>query len=173
MRVDEETGEPIPELAASWVMSPDATVFSFTLCSGLTWSDGNPLTANDVRYSILRSLNPATASEKAYVLFYILNAEEFNSGTITDPDQVGITVLDYIHLRFTLKQPAAFFPGILALPVARPMPAGVIDAHPTDWTEPENIATNGAYRLAEWAHGDSLTLEKSPSYYQAANVQIK
>jgi len=39
-------------------MSPDATVFTFTLRSGLTWSDGNPLTAYDVRYGILRSLDP-------------------------------------------------------------------------------------------------------------------
>lgn len=172
-RADEETGAPIPELATSWLSSPDATVFTFTLRSGLTWTDGNPLTAYDVRYGILRNLDPATMSEYAFLLFYIENAEEYNSGAITDPDQVGVTVLDYTHLRFTLKQPAAFFPSILALPVARPLPQWVIAAHPNDWTEPGTIVTNGAYRLTAWAHGVSMTLTRNPGYYDAANVQIE
>ena len=174
VRADEETGAPIPELATSWVMSPDATVFTFTLRSGLTWTDGNPLTAYDVRYGILRSLDPATAAELAWLLFWIRNAEEYNNGTITDPNQVGVTVLDYTHLRFTLKQPAAFFPSTLIWwPVARPMPGWAIAAHPTDWTEPANIVTNGPYKLTAWTHGTAMTLEKNPGYYDAANVQIE
>ncbi len=87
VRADEVTGAPIPELATSWVMSPDATVFTFTLRSGLTWSDGNRLTAYDVRYGILRSLDPATQSEWAFPLFWIQNAEAYNIGVITDPDR--------------------------------------------------------------------------------------
>lgn len=173
VRPHEETGAPIPELATTWVMSPDATVFTFTLRSGLTWTDGNPLTAYDVRYGILRSLNPATQSELAHMLYWIQNAEEYNNGTITDTNQVGVAVLDYTHLRFTLKQPAAFFPCVLTMPVARPMPAWAIAAHPTDWTEPEHIVTNGAYRLTAWTHGVSMTLEKNPGHYDAANVQIE
>ena len=173
VRADEETGEPIPELATSWEMSPDATVFTFTLRSGLTWTDGNPLTSYDVRYGILRSLDPATAFEAAYTLFWIQNAEEYHNCTITDTNQVGVTVLDYTHIRFTLEQPAAFFPSTLTWPVARPMPAWAIAAHPTDWTEPAHIVTNGAYRLTAWTHGSSMTLEKNTGYYDAANVQIK
>jgi oligopeptide transport system substrate-binding protein len=172
VRADEVTGAPTPELATSWVMSPDATVFTFTLRNGVTWTDGNPLTAYDVRYGILRSLDPATAAEMAYTLFWIQNAEEYNNGTITDTNQVGVTVLDYSHLRFTLKQPAAFFPSTLIWPVARPMPAWAIAAHPTDWTEPAHIVTNGAYRLTTWTHGTLMTMEKNPGYYDAANVQI-
>ncbi len=172
VRADEETGAPIPELATAWTMSSDATVFTFTLRSDLTWTDDNPLTAYDVRYGILRSLDPATAAELAYTLFCIQNAEEYNSGAITDTDQVGVKVLDYTHLRFTLKQPAAFFPSTLTWPVARPMPAWAIAAHPSDWTEPAHIVSNGAYRLTAWTHGASMTLERSPAYYDAANVQI-
>lgn len=173
VRADEETGAPIPELATSWQSSPDAMEFTFTLRSGLTWTDGNPLTAYDVRYGILRNLDPATMSEYAFPLFWIENAEEYNSGAITDPGQVGVTVLDYTHLRFTLKQPAAFFPSILALPIARPLPWWVIAAHPNDWTEPGKIVTNGAYKLTAWTHGVSMTLTRNPGYYDAANVQIE
>jgi len=172
VRADEETGAPIPELATSWVMSPGATVVPFPLHSGLTWTDGNPLTAYDARYGILRSLDPTTAVDYPYPLFWIQNAEEYNSGAITDTNKVGVTVLDYTHLRFTLKQPAAFFPCILTSPIARPMPSWAIAAHPTDWTEPANIVTNGPYKLTAWTHGVSMTLEKNPGYYDAANVQI-
>ena len=173
VRADDETGEPIPELATSWEMSPDATVCTFTLRSGLTWSDGNPLTTYDVRYGILRSLDPATHAEWAFMLFWIQNAEEYNSGTIADTNQVGVTVLDYTHLRFTLKQPAAFFPSTLTTPLARPMPAWAIAAHPTNWAEPAHIVTNGAYRLTAWTHGTSMTLEKNSVYYNAANLRIE
>jgi oligopeptide transport system substrate-binding protein len=86
---------------------------------------------------------------------------------------VGVTVLDYTHLRFTLKQPAAFFPSTLTWPAARPMPAWAIAAHPTDWTEPAHIVTSGAYRLTAWAHGSAMTLEKSPGYFQAVGVHIE
>ncbi len=172
VRSDEETGAPRPELATSWVMSSDATVFTFTLRSGLTWSDGNPLTAHDVRYGILRSLDPATQSPGASQLFLIQNAEEYNNGTITDPDLVGITVQDYTHLRFKLEQPAAYFPSILTSSAARPVPSWVIADHPDDWTEPQYIVTNGAYRLTDWTHDISMTLEKNPGYFDAGNVQI-
>jgi len=80
--------------------------------------------------------------------------------------------LDGTHLRFTLREPAAFFPSTLVRPVARPMPFWAIAAHPSDWTEPAHIVTNGAYRLTAWTHGISMTLEKNPGYYDAANVQI-
>ena len=173
VKADEDTGEMLPELATSWDMSSNATVFTFTLRSDATWTDGNPVTAYDVRYGILRSLAPATNADWEYVLFVIQNAEEYNNGSVTDPNQVGITVLDSTHIRFDLNQSAAYFPGILATSVARPMPSWAITAHPTDWTEPNNIVTNGAYKLTDWTHGTSMTLQKNSSYYDANNVQIE
>lgn len=173
VRPDDETGAPLPELATSWTMSPDATVFTFTLRSGVTWTDGQPVTAGDVRYGILRTLDPAAANSLAYTLYNIRNAEAYNNGLISDPDEVGITVLDPTHLRFVLERPAAYFPGTLALPTARPMPSWAIETYGDDWTRPEHIVTNGAYRLTGWDAGVSLTLEKNPGYYDAAKVQIE
>jgi len=172
VRADEETGEIIPELATAWEMSSDATVFTFTLRSDVTWTDGSPVTAYDVRYGILRSLDPDTNAEWEYPLFVIQNAEEYNNGSITDPNQVGITVLNSTSMRFTLERPAAYLPSVLAMPLAHAMPAWAITAHPTDWTEPGNIVTNGPYRLTAWSHGISMILDKNTSYHDAANVQI-
>jgi len=172
--LDDETAEVRPELATSWTISPDSRVYTFTLRSDVTWSDGNPVTAQDVRYGILRTLDPATASNYAFPLaFLIKNAGDYNNGTITDPNLVGVKALDATHLEVSLEQPASYALSILSMWVARPMPKWAIEAHGSAWTEPGNIVTSGSYRLKEWVHGDHLLLEKNPTYFDAVNVQIE
>ncbi len=176
MDLDDETAAIRPDLASGWTASPDSTVYTFTLRSNLAWSDGHPLTAADVRYGILRSLAPATQAPYAYVLTVIKNAAAYNSGTISDPDQVGVTALDDTHLRVVFEQPAANVLSVLALWAARPMPRWAIEAWGAAWTEPAHIVTSDAYRLTARvasADGDYLQLDKNPAYYDAANVQIE
>lgn len=171
--LDDRTSEIRPELATTWTVSADATVYTFTLRSDVFWSDGNPVTAQDVRYGILRSLDPVMPDYPASMLYLIEGAEGYNRGTITDPDEVGVTVINSTTLRIDLEESAAYVLSILAHPVARPMPRSAIETHgvPT-WTEPANIVTNGPYKLAEWAHGDYILLDKNPAYYDADNVDI-
>lgn len=178
--LDDETGEVRPELATSWAISPDRRVYTFTLRNDALWTPPPPaphppmVTAQDVAYGIItRTLNPATGSAYAYVLFPILNAAEFNSGQITDPNLVGVRALDTTHLQITLEYPASYILSILSLWVARPMPEWAIQACGNNWTEPTCIATNGPYRLTEWDHGDYILLTKNPTYYNANNVQIE
>ena len=171
-RIDPVTNAPISDLAASWSMSLGATQFTFTLRNGLTWSNGSPLTAYDVQYGILRSLNPATGANSVFPLYVIQNAADYNYGNITNPNLVGITVLNSTQIQFTLESPASYFPAILSLPVAFPTPAGTIATWGTSWTEPAHIVTSGPYRLTEWVHNDYMLLDKFASFYDASNVQI-
>jgi len=172
--LDDETGEVQPELATTWAVSPDGTVYTFTLRTDAVWSDGNPVTAQDVRYGILRSLDPATAGGYPDALFVIDNAEAYHIGSITDTDQVGVTAVNSTTLRITLAYSASYALSILALWPARPMPQWAIEAHgvPT-WTAPANIVTNGPYRLTEWINDDHILLDKNATYYDPANVQIE
>ncbi|MFZ1599664.1 MAG: peptide ABC transporter substrate-binding protein [Anaerolineae bacterium] len=171
--MDDETAEIRPELATSWQISAGGTVYTFALRSDIVWTDGHPVTAQDVRYGILRSLDPATAADYAYVLFLIQNAEEYHNGAITDPNQVGVTALDDTHLQVTLDYPASYVLSILAMPVARPTAQWAIAQWGTAWTEPGHIVTNGAYRLSQWVHNDHIRLNKNPTYYDAVHVQIE
>jgi oligopeptide transport system substrate-binding protein len=171
--LDDETAEPMPELATSWTISPDGLVYTFTLRSNARWSDGRVITAGDVRYGILRSLDPATAAGLAWELFIIKNAEGYNDGSIADPNLVGIKVLDDTHLEVTLGSPASFALSVLSLPVARPMPKWAIDAWGADWTDPAHIVTSGAYRLKEWVAADHITLEKYWQFWAEDQVQIE
>ncbi|MGQ9555266.1 MAG: peptide ABC transporter substrate-binding protein [Anaerolineae bacterium] len=188
---DDDTLEVVPELATSWEISEDGTVYTFHLRNDAKWvnyAGGNvtevgPVTANDVVYGILRTLDPRTASPYAYVLnTYIVGAEEFNSAdptALSDEeltalrDAVGVTAPDEYTVQVTLKQPAAFFPAIASMWVMRPQPQAAIEQYGDRWIEPGLIVTNGPYMLAEWQHGASLTLVKNPLWYEAANVQIE
>src|SRR3972149_9395204 len=58
----DENGAPYASLAESWTVSGDGLTYTFRLRSGLTFSDGSPLEADDVRRSWLRVLHPATGS---------------------------------------------------------------------------------------------------------------
>ena len=170
---DDETMDVVPELATSWDISPTGLVYTFTLRSDAYWTDGHPVTAHDVEYSIKRALDPATGSWLAYVLYIIENAEDFNKGVITDPDQVGVRAIDDHHVEFTLEYPASYFLSILTMSIAKPVPRWAIEDYGEQWTEPENIVTNGPYRLTEWVRGDHMTFDKNPGFYAAANVQIE
>ncbi|MGD8586811.1 MAG: ABC transporter substrate-binding protein, partial [Chloroflexota bacterium] len=170
---DDETGVILPELATSWDISPDGLVYTFTLRNDAYWTDGNLVTADDVRNGILRSLDPATNAPFAYLLFAIENGGDYHDEIISDPDLVGVEALDPTTLRISLTGPTAHFLHILAMPMARPMPQWAIDAYGEAWTEPGNIVSNGPFSFAETLPDDRLRLEKNPDYYDAGNVQIE
>ncbi|MCC5023181.1 MAG: hypothetical protein J6386_10525 [Candidatus Synoicihabitans palmerolidicus] len=78
--IDALTSRVVPAAAERWTTSPDGLTWTFPLQPGLTWSDGEPLTAQTFRDSFVRALAPTIASEYAYVLFPIKNAARFNAG---------------------------------------------------------------------------------------------
>jgi oligopeptide transport system substrate-binding protein len=170
---DDETGEVVPELATGWTVSPDGRTYTFTLRSDVQWIDGHPVTAEDVRYGILRTLAPETNSGYAFTLYIIENGEPYHVGDISDPSQVGVTAVDSTTLRIRLEHPASYALSILTMWIARPMPQWAIETHGGAWIDPANIVTNGPYELSEWAHDDHIILDKSPIYCDAENVQIE
>ncbi len=171
--IDDATGEVLPELATDWLVSPDSKVYTFTLRSDARWTDGQPVTAHDASYALLRSLDPGNDWFGPSVLYDIVNAEEYHTGATTDPSQVGVTALDNTHLLITLERPASHLIPILANWLARPVPKHAIETWGEDWTDPARLVSNGPYRLTEWQVGDRLTLEKNPGYYGAAQVQFE
>ncbi|MCB0131956.1 MAG: hypothetical protein KDD78_13955, partial [Caldilineaceae bacterium] len=67
--INNVTEEIEPELATDWTISDDGTVWTFTMRQDAVWSDGQPVTAHDVEYSVKRAVMPETASPYAYVLY--------------------------------------------------------------------------------------------------------
>jgi oligopeptide transport system substrate-binding protein len=156
----DENGEAYPSLASGWEISDDGLTYTFTLRSGLTFSDGTPLTAEDVRRSWLRLLDPATGATAPDVLEVIAGATERLAGEVGD-DDVGIEVVDATTLVVTLRHPASYFLDIVATPAAYVVPPGA-DATPT-WQTPEDFVGSGPY-VVEALDGADLVLRANEHY---------
>ncbi len=160
---------PIPGIAESWVISDDQLTWTFKL-KRTNWSDGQPLTAKDFEYSFRRLLDPKTiGAVYASVQYPIKNAEAVNSGKLS-VDQLGVKALDDYTLEVKLEHPAPYLPGLLKHYTAFPAPMHVVEKLGDQWTRPENIVVNGAYKLAQWRSGDFIRLVKSDAFSDAANV---
>jgi oligopeptide transport system substrate-binding protein len=179
----------IPSLAEAWSVSADGLEWSFSLRDDIEWVNRDPntgeytairpVTAQDVVYGVIRTLDPNTGSDYAYVLYAIAGAEAFNT---VDPNAadfaevmaaVGVAAPDDQTVVFTLGAPAAYFPSIAGMWVTYPQPQEAIEQWGDNWTEAGLIVTNGPYTLREWTHGASIMIEKNPLWVNAAEVQIE
>jgi oligopeptide transport system substrate-binding protein len=156
---------PQPAIASKWDMSEDGKVYTFYLRGDVYWTDGKPVTAYDFEYSWKRLLNPQTAAEYAYMLYDIVNAYEYNSGRIKDSSMVGVKALSPDVLEVKLKKPIVYFPSITTFMVTFPQRRDLTEKYGERWTDPENIVTNGPFKLAEWRHEYQLTLKVNKGYY--------
>jgi oligopeptide transport system substrate-binding protein len=170
-RPDPKTARPIPGLAERWEISPDGLVYTFHLRTNLVWSTGEPITANDLVYSWIRVLNPATASDYAGQLFYLKNAGEFNAGKIKDPSLVGVRALDKFTVRAELNNPTAFFLDLCAFPTLYVVPRQTIEKYGDRWLMIRPLPSSGPYELAAWRLNDKVRLKKNARYWDAANTQ--
>ncbi len=168
-----------PGVAESWDISPDGTIYTFHLRKNSLWSNGDPVTATDFVESFHRMLLPELAAEYSYMLYPMKNAEAFNKGEIKDFSQVGAKALDAHTLQITLHSAAPYFLGMLIhsswFPVHIPTikKYGGIADRSNRWTLPGHFVGNGAFRLKDWKINGYVLVEKSPTYWDAANVKLK
>jgi oligopeptide transport system substrate-binding protein len=159
-----------PGQAASWNVSPDGKVWTFTLRPGLRWSNGDPLTAEDFVYSFRRQVDPAVAADNAFLMASILNATAINSGTEKDLTKLGVEAPDPMTVRITLQAPNLALPNIL--PLLRPAHRASVEAYGRDAFKPRHIVSNGAYRLVEWQPQARIAVARNKNYWDAAHTQI-
>ncbi len=80
--------------------------------------------------------------------------------------------MDDTTVRFTLTQPASYFPSIVSTWLVRTQPRESVEAGGSVWTEPGNLWTDGPYVLQTWSHDREIILQKNPYWYDASSVQI-
>jgi oligopeptide transport system substrate-binding protein len=162
LEVDEAWGI-IPALARRWDVSDDGRRYTFHLRLGWTWSDGNPLTADDFEYAWKRNLSLATTSPAGLLLYVIENGRAFAEGKAA-AEAVGVRAMDAQTLEVRLDKPAAYFPQLLTHPVTFPLPRWAVEGVRQPWTDVENFVGNGPYRLLEWIKGERLAFTRNPGY---------
>ncbi len=171
LRLDPKTAQSVPGLAERWKVSSDGKVYTFHLRTNAAWSTGQPITAEDVVYSWMRALSPATAGDYAGQLFYIKNAEDYYNGKIKDPALVGIRALETHRLQVELEHPLAFFLDLCTFPTLAVVPRQAITRGGDRWLSQRPLPTSGPYQLVAWRLNNKVRLRKNPYYWDAANTQ--
>lgn len=164
-------GKTIGGIAEKWE-SADNKVWVFHLRDA-KWSNGDPVTADDFVYSFRRVVDPQTASPYASYLadVKVANAQEIIDGK-AKPNTLGVKALDNKTLEVTLTEPVPYFPDTLIHTSTQPVNQKVVEKFGEKWTLPENMVSNGAYKLKTWAVNDKIVMERNPAYYDDANTKI-
>jgi len=174
--VREVNGVIYPGIAESWVTSEDGLTVTFTLRDS-KWSDGSALTADDFVYSWLRGMDPATASEYAWIWEYtnIVGSLDavYNDGSL---DAVGISAPDASTLVVELTNPTPYFVSLMAFYHFMPVKQASVEAEGGAdglWAKDPDLAVcNGAFKLTSYTPGSGLTLVKNDNYWDAEHVYI-
>lgn len=151
----------IPDLAESWNVNPDGTVYVFHLRTNAKFHNGRAVTAQDVVYSWERAASPAIASDTALTyLGDIVGVREMNAGTA---DHIsGLTVVDDHTLQVTIDAPKPYFLAKLTYPTSF-----VVDRENVESGDEWYRAPNGTgpYKLREWKRFESIIYEANADFY--------
>jgi tetratricopeptide (TPR) repeat protein len=155
--------EVVPDLAQDWDVLEEGRKYVFHLCDDARWSDGTPVTAGDFEYAWRRTLDPATGSPNASLLYDVAGARPFHQGE-AGWEGVGVRAVDEATLVVELEGPTGYFLQLLANSATYALPQHAVEAHGESWTEVGNIVTNGPFRLEAWQRGESLLLVRNADY---------
>jgi oligopeptide transport system substrate-binding protein len=156
------TTELRPELAESYEISQDGTTFTFKLRPGVKFHNGREMTADDVKYSIERVVNPKTQSPGAGFFASIKGFDAVAGGSAETLE--GVTIVDPLTIRFDLSRPDATFLHVMALNFSHVVPKEDVEKHGPDFGK--NPVGTGAYRMTEWTLGQRLVFERNPDYWR-------
>ena len=150
--------------AKSIEVGPDGRTWTITLNPDYKWSNGKPITAADWEYSWKRLLDPKLGGDVASMFYVVENAEAYNTGKITDVNQVGIKATGEYSFEVITANVAPQFRAVLALTYFTPVPKEVIEKVGDKWIAPENILSNGPYKLVSRKNDESIVMEANPYY---------
>lgn len=145
-----------PALATSWTTAADGLSLTITLRQGVKFSDGSPMLASDVVWSLERARDPKTGPWGGLL------------ASIDKVEGTGDTV------RLTLKHPDPTLIPALATFNAAIMPQKLFEASPGATTEEkakafaEKPVGTGPFMLTAWQHGTTMTLKRNPFYWKQA-----
>ena len=158
----------VPDIAESWEINEDGTVYTFHIRDEAKFHDGKRVTADDFKWSMQRAAHPDTASPVADTyLNDIVGVEAVLEGETEDIS--GITVIDDSTLQIKIDAPKAYFLAKLTYPTAYVLDSENVVSGGRTWTDTPN--GTGPFRLKEYRIGERIILERNEHYYrERANV---
>lgn len=150
-------------------ISPDGLVYTFKLRQNVTWSDGQPVKAQDFVYAMKRLFTNSTGAPYRATYYVINNASQYRKDTkagITPTVEIGVRAVDDYTLEITLNSQCQSFLERMALWAVYPIRQDVVEGNGDNWAKsPATYIGNGPFILKEWVADDHITLERNPNYW--------
>ncbi len=153
--------QPAPDIASSWDISPDGTIYFFHLRNDVKFQDGRPVKADDFKFSFERAANPSTGSSTALTyLGDIVGVNDMLSGKAKSIS--GIKVVDDYTLQITINSPKAYFLSKMTYPTAFVVDRNNVSSGKNWWLTPNGT---GPFKLRQYTQQKQLILDRSALYY--------
>lgn len=157
-----DTGEVIPKLAKSFEISPDGKIYTFQLRKGIKWSDGKPITADDVVFTWNK------------ILLAGLGNTSTRDSVVIDGQLPKVEKIDDYTVKFTTIKPFAPFLRILSASIApkhvfEPVVKKGEKYFESFWsttTPPKDFVVSGAFKLKQYLAAQRVVFVKNPNYYE-------
>lgn len=163
-------GKTVPGVAERWEIND--TSATFYLRKNAKWSDGEPVTAHDFVFSWRNTLKPETASEYAFILYPIKNAEAINIGEMPD-EQLGAVAVDDYTLKVELERPTAYFLKLTAFSTYYPVREDFFKRKGQEFAaDADDLLYNGPFVMNDWVHSASLSMVKNENYWDKDNIHL-
>lgn len=166
---DPITGQPTPKLAKSYTISPDGKTYTIKLRKGIKWSDGKPITADDVVFTWKD------------IIFAGLGDTSTRDSIVIDDKLPTVRKIDNYTVEFVTPKPFAPFIRMLSTSIAPKhifMPAfkkgnTYFDSFLSTNTKPKDFVVSGAFKLKEYVPAQRIVFERNPNYYEINTKQQK
>lgn len=162
--------------AESAALSDDGRVYTFTLREGMTYTDGQPVTAANYAYGIKRACSPVVAGNYSNILYGITGCAAWReadpAGDTTALEAVldeSIVAVDDRTLEIHLDYAAGYFPYVMTTWVTYPVREDLVEGKPADWwLDPANYIGNGPFRLVSHTVNQEWVFERNDDYFRGA-----
>ena len=164
-------GNIAPGVAERWEIG--TTSAKFWLRADALWSDGKPITAHDFVFAWRLAVNPATASQYAFILYPVKNAEAINRGELP-PEMLGVKAVGDRELEVEFENPIGYFDKLVAWHTYAPIREDFYRSRNGRYAaDAGDLLYNGPFRITSWVHGASLRMEKNPTYWNRDAVWLE
>lgn len=153
VKADPDTGAPIPSLAEKWDTSADGLAYTFHIRKGVNWSDGQPFTADDAKFTFDTIMDPKTQTVRKSLY------DKVQTFTVVDPNTFEVKLKE-VYCPFLISSMTM---GL----VPKHLLAQSADINKDDFNTKHPVGT-GPYTFVEWVNGDHVTLQGNPHYWNGA-----
>ncbi|NEW05257.1 peptide ABC transporter substrate-binding protein [Paenibacillus sp. SYP-B3998] len=177
-RTDKD-GKATPALAEKFPdISSDGLTYTVKIRDNATWSDGQPVKAQDFVYSFKRTLDPATKAQYSFMVAWLKGGEAVTKAKTPEEvkaaqDALGVKAINDKTIEIKLEKPIAFFTQLLGFLAFFPQREDIVTKlGEKNGADADKVIGAGPFLLTKWEHGQTLELVKNDKYWDAANVKL-